>query len=175
MVDLVAVFCQIARWGWGAIMEIILIWIICAVVCAIIASAKGRTGFGWFLLGLVFGIFALVLVACLPSLKPVQVAYAAPSRYAAPIGSLHSGEKACPDCGETILKVAKVCKHCGFRLAPPSDLDAAKPARTDVSSHARFVAASPVPSRPGTVICVNCGRENGKDDVLCECGMSVRH
>jgi hypothetical protein len=27
--------------------------------------------------------------------------------------------KRCPDCAETILADARVCKHCGFRFAPP--------------------------------------------------------
>ena len=29
--------------------------------------------------------------------------------------------KNCPDCGEKVLKVANVCKHCGFRFAPGTD------------------------------------------------------
>lgn len=101
-------------------MEIILIWLVCAVVCAIIGSSKGRTGFGWFLLGLVFGIFALILVACLPSLKPVPVAYVQPSDPPKYTNQLFADNKACPDCGESVLKVANVCKHCGFRFGPPT-------------------------------------------------------
>ena len=44
------------------------IWFVFAVLTAVIASSKGRTGFGWFLLGALFGIFALILVAILPNL-----------------------------------------------------------------------------------------------------------
>jgi hypothetical protein len=29
--------------------------------------------------------------------------------------------KKCPDCAETVLADAKVCKHCGYRFAPPTD------------------------------------------------------
>ena len=46
----------------------VFIWFLFAVFTAVIASSKGRTGFGWFLLGAVFGIFALILVALLPNL-----------------------------------------------------------------------------------------------------------
>jgi ribosomal protein L37AE/L43A len=28
--------------------------------------------------------------------------------------------KRCPDCAETVLAAAKVCKHCGYRFAPAS-------------------------------------------------------
>jgi hypothetical protein len=27
--------------------------------------------------------------------------------------------KTCPECAETVLEAARVCKHCGFRFAPP--------------------------------------------------------
>ncbi len=103
-------------------MEIILIWLVCAVVTAIIASAKGRFGFGWFFVGLLLGIFGLILIACLPSKNPVRVAYAPPEPAAKQFKPLfvEDNTKACPDCGESVLKVANVCKHCGFRFSPPS-------------------------------------------------------
>lgn len=44
------------------------IWFLFAVLTAVVASSKGRTGLGWFLLGALFGIFALILVAILPNL-----------------------------------------------------------------------------------------------------------
>ena len=40
-----------------------------AIAAAVIGAAKGRSGVGWFILGLPFGIFAVIIVACLPSLK----------------------------------------------------------------------------------------------------------
>ena len=95
-------------------MEFLVVWLICAVVTAIIASAKDRSGFGWFLIGLLLGIFGVILIACLPSNKPQQVTFTA----AQPVSNPGQATKACPDCGETVLAVAKVCKHCGFRFAP---------------------------------------------------------
>lgn len=41
------------------------IWFVCAGTCGIIAQDKGRTGFGWFLLGMLFSLFALVAVCAL--------------------------------------------------------------------------------------------------------------
>ena len=47
-------------------MFVLLIWIGCAVGCNQIAKAKGRNATGWAVAGLVFGVFALALVALLP-------------------------------------------------------------------------------------------------------------
>ncbi len=49
-------------------MEIfIFVAIICGIVTAIIASSKGRNAFGWFFVGLLLGIFGIILIACLPA------------------------------------------------------------------------------------------------------------
>lgn len=93
-------------------MIFVITWLICGVVTGIIASSKGRSGFGWFLIGSFLGIFGLILMACLPSLDQTsgtagrQIADFRPT-------------KACPDCGETVLRVANVCKHCGLRFETP--------------------------------------------------------
>jgi len=41
--------------------------IIAAVICAVIAGTKGRNPLGWGVLGLVFSIFTLIVVAVIPS------------------------------------------------------------------------------------------------------------
>lgn len=41
---------------------IYVIWLICAVVCAAVASDKGQNAVGWFIGGLLFGVFALIAV-----------------------------------------------------------------------------------------------------------------
>lgn len=41
-------------------MELLFIWIAFAVVCALAAPSRGRSGIAWFVLGLVFGVFALI-------------------------------------------------------------------------------------------------------------------
>ena len=32
-----------------------------------------------------------------------------------------SGDKPCPDCAESVLATARVCRYCGFRFAPPPE------------------------------------------------------
>jgi len=48
-------------------MGIVIFWIFCAIISAVIASNKGRSGVGWFFLGLLFGPFGFV-VAILPAI-----------------------------------------------------------------------------------------------------------
>jgi hypothetical protein len=45
------------------------LWIVCGGTCAVIAAGKGRNPAGWFLLGLLFSLFALVAVCALPNIK----------------------------------------------------------------------------------------------------------
>lgn len=51
-------------------MEIVgvLLWIVCCAACYKIALDKNRNAGGWLILGIIFGIFALVVVALLPTL-----------------------------------------------------------------------------------------------------------
>ncbi len=78
---------------------LITVWLGCAVIAALIASSKGRSAGGWLFMGIILGIFAVVIIAVLPKIEP-------PS----------PPQKQCPDCGETVLSVANVCKHCGHRF-----------------------------------------------------------
>lgn len=87
-------------------MEIFLFWVIFAIVVAVIASSRGRFGFGWFLLSLVISpLLTFILVLCLPRVATER----------APHQATHIK---CPDCAELVLKEARVCKHCGRRLEP---------------------------------------------------------
>lgn len=46
---------------------VIMLWIVCAITAAVIAVGKGRSGFGWFIMGLLFSIFGIIMIACLPA------------------------------------------------------------------------------------------------------------
>lgn len=87
-------------------MEMVVIALIFGVVCALIASSKGRSAFGWLILGTLFSLIALIVLALLPSLK---------------ISDHQPNPKThvkCPDCKELVLCEASVCKHCGCKLIP---------------------------------------------------------
>ena len=47
----------------------ILLGLICATICAIVASNKGRNAVGWFFLGFFFGIFSLIAVCIASDVK----------------------------------------------------------------------------------------------------------
>ncbi|HJV73133.1 MAG TPA: hypothetical protein VJ654_02840 [Noviherbaspirillum sp.] len=87
-------------------MEIALFWFFCAIFTAVIASSKGRSGFGWFILGLLFSFFALIAVAVMPSLKKGAFE---------PTPETHIR---CPECREFVFMDATKCKHCGIKLVP---------------------------------------------------------
>lgn len=50
------------------IMEI-LIWLVCAWICYALAKDKNRNEVGWLFGGILFGIFAVIVIALLPKLE----------------------------------------------------------------------------------------------------------
>ena len=88
-------------------MEFFVFWLGFSVIVAILASRRGRNGFGWFLLSaLISPLLAGLLVLVLGNLKEEE---------GKPSPKTHIK---CPDCRELVLKEARVCKHCGCKLIP---------------------------------------------------------
>jgi len=93
-------------------MELMVFWLVVAVATAMVANSRGRSGFGWFILGGMFSLIALLVVAVLPSQKTM------PRDPNAPSPDTHVR---CPDCREFVYKDARKCKHCGITLVPMAD------------------------------------------------------
>lgn len=55
-------------------MVIFIVWIAFAIITALAASARGRSGIGWFFLGAIFGIFALIAVLVMQNKNNAPVA-----------------------------------------------------------------------------------------------------
>ena len=53
-------------------MEVVVLWFLCGVTCAVIANSKGRSGAGWFMLGCLLSVFAVIMIACMPRLASEQ-------------------------------------------------------------------------------------------------------
>lgn len=91
----------------------IALWFGLSIAVAILASNKGRSGFLWFLLAIVISPL-LALIFCAVSKNLTQtVGRNAPTPFT---------HVKCPDCAELVLAEAKVCKHCGAKLIPISNL-----------------------------------------------------
>lgn len=87
-------------------MELIGFWFVCAIIVAIIASSRGRSGFGWFLLAMIFSPLLMgILVLCMG--RPSD------SSEDKPTAKTHVR---CPDCRELVRYDATKCKHCSAAL-----------------------------------------------------------
>ncbi len=94
-------------------MELIVVFLLAYAVygvifgafCAYLANEKGRDGVGWFLLGLVFGVVALIALV------------GASQKHAAPSAVYSGGRpsdniRLCPYCIQEVHHLATVCPHC---------------------------------------------------------------
>jgi predicted RNA-binding Zn-ribbon protein involved in translation (DUF1610 family) len=111
-------------WFW------ITMWVLQGGLTHLICQSKNRPNGFW--LGFLLGPIGIIVAVCLSKLPdgddPLVAAWEA-----------EKTTKKCPDCAETILADAKVCKHCGFRFAPKSTPNAPSkqlpPKSTKVKCH----------------------------------------
>lgn len=95
-------------------MEIFLVWVVFAVIVAIAASGRGRSGFGWFLLAVFISpLLAFILLLVLPKVGEAGLARDETGAAITP----HTHVR-CPDCKELVRRDARKCKHCGTSLIP---------------------------------------------------------
>ena len=76
-------------------MEFLILPFVMAVIVGIIASSKGRSGFGWAVYGFFLGFIALVHI----------------------LVTSGANLKRCPDCLSKIPAEAHVCAHCRYKFA----------------------------------------------------------
>ena len=81
-------------------MEVLLIWLACGILSAVVAESKGRSGLGWFLLGLVFGVFALLASVGVSKLEKQN-----PSAKADTAGNVVIGQLEVSDASKTTANV----------------------------------------------------------------------
>lgn len=132
---------------------LIIAWIICGVFAAIIASSKGRNFFGWLILGLLFGIFALLAAGFMPAVNKSEEKLSETT-----IKSLSNDERKCPFCAEIIKKEAKLCKHCGKEVEPVSDNNKNNILQNDKIYSCPHCSA---PLKDNLEVCSTCGKSTG--------------
>ena len=82
----------------------LVLWCGLGDVTAILAAAYGRDFLAWLVLGVLFGVFSLILVIALPKPGPAGESASAPTA---------AGNKECPGCHAHVIDWARKCKHCG--------------------------------------------------------------
>ena len=111
----------------------VLIW---GGLTAWLASEKGRDPLVWFILGGLFALLAIIVVGLSPNVEQTPapansvaaspafapVPAASPTRVAAPAPAT----KKCPDCAETVLAEARICRFCRYEF-PPSPVAELRP------------------------------------------------
>lgn len=131
----------------------IIAWLICAIGAGAIASSKGRSGFGYFMLGLLIPFIGLLIsigmaprqgsagaeqrgpkdfVLCWSCNKPRRMDAVQCKHCGAGSPDPHAGQKKCPACAEWIQREARKCKHCGEALVEPAAAPAAEATAPDM-------------------------------------------
>ena len=91
-------------------MEIAFFWFFFAIAVGILASNRGRSGFIWFVISILFSpLIGVIFVLVMENLKEINDQ---------PNPDTHVR---CPDCRELVRNDARKCKHCGVSLVPISE------------------------------------------------------
>lgn len=85
----------------------VIIWLLFGIISAVVGSNKGRSGCGWFILGILLGPLGLILALVVP-----------PDQAELEVRQILDGTKRrCPICAELVKPEAKKCHYCGSDLS----------------------------------------------------------
>jgi hypothetical protein len=118
----------------------ILAWLVFGIVSAFVARKKGRSGCGWFLLGVLLGPFGLLLAFAVSSRNAPTVA---PAEARPP--------KKCPTCGEPMPPEAVRCVNCEAKASRP------RPTSPGLSAEFWTCPRCGASNSKKLYVCSNCG------------------
>lgn len=113
---------------------IFIFWILLAVLVGIVASKKGSSGLGYFVLSVLFSPLISLLVLLILSSNA-----ASSEKKGLKSGTLRK----CPSCAEAVKAEAKICKHCSSEL-PEIELPAQTGSRDYISDFVNGKLSFPV-------------------------------
>jgi hypothetical protein len=88
-------------------MDIVFWWLALSVLCGIIGSSRGRSGFLVFLAAVFLTpLLTLIFVLAVPKKADNTESVVA----------VGSDQMVCPQCAETVRRAAKICRFCGIDL-----------------------------------------------------------
>ncbi|MCU0940119.1 MAG: hypothetical protein MUC86_13525 [Burkholderiaceae bacterium] len=90
------------------------VWLGLCILVGVLAARRGRLGFGW---GMLSVVFSPVLIGLLVLVLPDRSAAARAAADATPTPATHAR---CAACRELVRDDAARCKHCGTPLLPHS-------------------------------------------------------
>jgi RNA polymerase subunit RPABC4/transcription elongation factor Spt4 len=136
--------------AWVRSMEFLIIWLLFGVVSAVVATNKGRSGFGWFVLGVLLGPIGFILSLVVSKNQPAMEQEAVKS------GSI----KKCPYCAELIKAEAVKCRFCGSDLSNASPTEPATRLFTPQLFTYTCDKCHSLNIRSDVAACPKCGAEN---------------
>lgn len=158
---------------------IFLVWILFGIASAVVGTQKGRSGCGWFAIGMLLGPFGLLFSLLVSSEKeePTKVIVVGTPEGSPTLADprldirtqITKLERPCSECAEVIKAEAKVCRFCGNRFT------AEEVAGRVGEAQAALLAKYPdAPIWRGR-LCPECGTQNGADRNVCRhCARDIR-
>lgn len=129
-------------------MNIFAVLLVCGIIAALIAGAKNRSRFNWFLLGCIGGLISIAVLACLPTLAKGD----------APQGDAAS-MVTCPNCGGSLPATFDSCPVCGQHLREAKVLADAAHAREEWEQGRRECPHCAEHIKRKAKVCHFCGKD----------------